>query len=303
MGKRRGVNATKSRTESPNRSPGIFGPKAAETALVIFAKAPIPGQVKTRLCPPLTPDEAATLHGTFVLDALERSRGAVKQFRVSVDRFVACSPSTDHAFFKVLEARHGVHLLPQIGDDLGARMSHAFQHAFTLGYRYALLTGTDLPLLPGSSYADAIKLLADHDVVLGPALDGGYYLIGLKRLVPDLFADIPWSTNTVLSLTVKKAEALGLRTGLLPVCRDVDRLEDLLALIEEMKIGQGASVEGPAGKKAKRTASSPLTSHPSPLTPVLSRRTAGVLQTLASRLRTRAGHREHTTGEAAGSSV
>lgn len=275
----------------------------SDTALIIFAKAPIPGQVKTRLSPPLTPDEAATLHGTFVLDALERSRDAAKQLRLSWNRFLACSPSPVHAFFKVLEARHGVHLLPQIGDDLGARMSHAFQHVFTLGYRYALLTGTDLPLLPGSSYGDAIKLLADHDVVLGPALDGGYYLIGLKRLIPDLFADIPWSTNDVLSLTVQKAEALGLRTGLLPVCRDVDRLEDLLALIEETK--QGSAVRGvrQAGEKAKRMVSSPLAARPSPLAPVLSKRTAGVLQTLASRLRTRAGHRDHTTGEAAGSSV
>src|SRR5574341_2076570 len=102
-------------------------------ALILFAKAPIPGQVKTRLCPPLTPDEAASLHGSFVLDALERSRGIA-----GLDRFLACAPSADHVFFKIMEERQSVGLMSQVGDDLGARMSHALAAAFAQGYRHVL---------------------------------------------------------------------------------------------------------------------------------------------------------------------
>ncbi len=260
------------KAKTANRVPLTTDPRVAEAALIIFAKAPIPGQVKTRLCPPLTPDEAATLHGSFVLDALERSRDAVNQGRLSLDRFVACSPSPEHVFFKILEERHHVQLLPQIGEDLGLRMQEALRMVLARGYRRVLLIGTDLPSLPASRHGEALRLLIDHDVVLGPALDGGYYLIGLTRPIPELFVGIPWSTDQVLSLTVKKSEALGLRTGLLPPCRDVDRLEDVLALIEESGTDRGRGVRG-TGQGVT----------------ALSKRTAGVLKTLTARLRARAG--------------
>ncbi len=238
----------------------------SESALIIFAKAPIPGQVKTRLCPPLTPDEAATLHGSFVLDMLERSRDAIRSERQLVDRFVACTPSPEHAFFKVIEARHGVRLLAQLGEDLGQRMHRAFEATFSHGYRRALLIGTDLPLMPGSYLGEALTRLSDHDVVLGPAVDGGYYLVGLTHPTAELFTGSPWSTDQVWSLTLKKAESLGLRTTLLPTCRDVDRLEDLHAIIQEC---------GLADAKGGRD------------NPLLSKRTTGVLRTLATRLQAR----------------
>jgi rSAM/selenodomain-associated transferase 1 len=243
-------------TGSPNRKPNASR-SPADSALIIFAKAPIPGQVKTRLCPPLTPDEAASLHGSVVLDMLERSRGAA-----SMDRFVACAPSSDHVFFKILEERHGVRLIVQMGDDLGARMARAFADVFALGYRQVLVIGTDLPTLPGSVFGETVKLLASHDVVLGPALDGGYYLIGLRKPSPELFAGIPWSTDRVLPLTQQKAAALGLRTTLLPVRRDIDTVDDLTAVIEEMGVTADTRTIGDA----------------------LSLRTAGVLRLLANRL-------------------
>jgi len=229
----------------------------SDSALIIFAKAPIPDQVKTRLCPPLTPDEAASLHGSIVLDMLERSRGAA-----AMDRFVACSPSSDHVFFKILEERHGVRLLTQIGDDLGARMARAMADVFALGYQTVLAIGTDLPTLPGSAFGESVKLLVAHDLVLGPAFDGGYYLIGLRKPTPGLFAGIPWSTDRVLPLTQQKAAALGLRTALLPVRRDIDTVDDLTAVIEETGVAGGANTGGDT----------------------LSPRTAGVLRLLASRL-------------------
>jgi hypothetical protein len=275
MGPRQQTDSKRARPAAP-RQP-------AESALVIFAKAPVPGQVKTRLCPPLTPDEAASLHGSLVLDMLERSRGAT-----ALDRFVACAPSPDHVFFKILEERHGVRLLAQTGDDLGVRMARALADVFALGYRHALAIGTDLPTLPGSAFGDAVRLLADHDLVLGPALDGGYYLIGLRKPAPDLFSGIPWSTDRVLSLTQEKAVALGLRVALLPARRDLDTIEDLSALIDEAGLAAlGSRKEGASHRP------SPIASHLSP-------RTAGVLRLLQSRVHVHA-QRTPEAGRAAAS--
>jgi uncharacterized protein len=276
MGPRQQTDSARARPAASRRP--------ADSALIIFAKAPIPGQVKTRLCPPLTPDEAASLHGSVVLDMLERSRGTA-----SMDRFVACAPSHEHVFFKILEERHGVRLITQTGDDLGSRMARAMADVFALGYRQVLVIGTDLPTLPGSAFGEAVALLTAHDLVLGPALDGGYYLIGLRKPFPELFAGIPWSTDRVLLLTQQKASALGLRTALLPVRRDIDTVDDLLALIDatglQPRAGDISEVrrskfDVAGGKGSNRE---PRTSYLEP--GILSPRTAGVLRLLADRLR------------------
>lgn len=238
--------------------------QSSGAALVIFAKAPVPGEVKTRLCPPLTPDEASSLHGSLVLDVLEKARGAA-----GMDRWLACLPAADHVFFQIMEERYGVRLLDQAGRDLGERMAAAFQALFERGYRRVLLVGTDVPLLPASIFGQANGLLASHDLVLGPALDGGYYLIGLTRPTPALFTDIPWSTDRVCALTQAKAEALGLKTSTLPAFRDLDTIEDLLALTREAGLEKA-----PGAKKGPRQ----------PANPALSKRTAGVLALLAERV-------------------
>ncbi len=236
-----------------------------DSALIIFAKAPIPGQVKTRLCPPLTPDEAATLHGSFVLDTLERSKAAVTKLRLPMDRYLACAPDASHVFFKIMEERHGVRVLDQVGENLGARMTQIFTSIFAGGYKQVLIIGTDVPSLPLTHYQQALVLLTTHDLVLGPAHDGGYYLIGLTRAIPDLFAGIPWSTDQVLALTKQKARALGLKTALLPEWCDIDTIEDLRSLI---------AAQEQDGKKPKQEQ-------------IFSPRTAGALQLVANRLRTR----------------
>ena len=110
-------------------------------------------------------------------------------------------------------------------------MRQAMQDAFDQGHGGVLLTGTDLPSLPRTHLVEALKLIKDHDLVLGPTTDGGYYVIGLRRPVPELFEGITWSTPTVLVETRKKAEAAGLTLGLLPECRDLDTPEDLQAFI------------------------------------------------------------------------
>lgn len=267
--------------EPPGPDPSRSTPHASRLtshgALIIFARAPIPGQVKTRLYPPLTPDEAASLHGSLVLDVLERTRppghGRGKPTPAGADRFVACAPSAEHVFFKILAQREGVRLLTQAGEDLGARMRHACDTVFAMGYRKAVLVGSDLPAIPGSVYADAFVRLDDHDLVLGPARDGGYYLIGLKPPVPDLFSGVPWSTERVFDVTMKMAQNLGLDTAVLAVGSDLDTIEDLTALIDE------AGLWGTRSKHAKHQ------------TGPLSARTAGVLRLLATRLRSRAGQK------------
>ncbi|HSB44638.1 MAG TPA: TIGR04282 family arsenosugar biosynthesis glycosyltransferase [Nitrospira sp.] len=235
-------------------------------ALVIFAKAPIPGQVKTRLCPPLTADEAATLHGSFVLDTLERTKAAAGKLKLPFDRYLACSPSSTAVFFKIMEERQGVKLIDQVGEDLGARMKHAFETLFARGYRHVLIVGTDVPSLPLAHYQQALAFLDAHDLVLGPALDGGYYLIGLNKPTAALFENVSWSTDRVLSMTRERADGLGVRTALLPAWRDIDTIDDLNALIEAGALD---------AKKPKNEQS-------------FSSRTAGALQLIAKRLRSRA---------------
>lgn len=285
MRKRRAKRKKDIRDFPADRSPLTAHPSAAQAALLIFAKAPLPGQVKTRLCPPLTPDEAATLHGTFVLDILERSKDAQKRARLAFDRYLSCSPSADHVYFKILGARHGVGLETQTGEDLGARMLHAFETLFARGYSRVVMVGTDIPSLPAHLLNEALERLDAHEVVLGPALDGGYYLIGLVRPIPHLFRGVPWSTPDVLSVTQKIAAGLGLRLALLAPQRDVDRLEDLQAVMEEC--GLEVRGKGSAEMQQKKARSSPLASDRSPLTPLVSKRTAGVLHALAKRLRGR----------------
>ena len=110
----------------------------------------------------------------------------------------------------MLEERHGIRLIPQVGADLGARMAQASADLFARGYQRVVIVGTDLPTMTAPALGEAFALLSTHDLVLGPALDGGYYLLGLRRPAPELFSDIPWSTDRVLAMTQKKAAALGL---------------------------------------------------------------------------------------------
>ncbi len=225
----------------------------AEGAIIIFAKAPVPGHVKTRLCPPLTPDEAASLHGSMVMDAVEHTR-PLREF----DIYLACTPSMDHPFFQTLAARHRLQLCEQVGEDLGQRMDHALTTILNRGYKYAVLVGTDIPNLSAHTYKQAKDMLQSKDVVFGPTKDGGYYLVGMTTPNPELFANIAWSTDRVLTQSQAQAEKLGLAMSLLEPEYDIDTFEDLQAFLDE---------ETGSGKKK------------------LSTRTANVFQTLVQRHR------------------
>lgn len=192
-------------------------------ALIIFAKQPFPGLVKTRLTPPLSPDQAAELYRCMLGDTLAK---------------VAELPATDRllfyeehqgaaAYFR--QTATGCRLYPQWGDDLGGRMANAFGLAFAEGYQTAVIIGTDSPDLPLSFIAAAFRKLEQTRVeaVYGPSEDGGYYLLGLKQVYTELFRDIPWGSDGVLEKSLARAVGAGILTELLPSWYDVDTATDL----------------------------------------------------------------------------
>ena len=195
-------------------------------ALAVMAKAPVAGQVKTRLCPPLAPAEAAALARCFLLDRLEQL-GEVSDG----DALVAFAPKERDAEMRDLVPA-GIRLVPQEGADLGARLDRLLTDLLAEGYAGAIAVDADSPTLPTAYLRRACAVLRDPavDVVVGPCEDGGYYLIGLRVPAPALFADMPWSTARVTEKTLARARRLGLRLALLPSWFDVDRGEDLARL-------------------------------------------------------------------------
>jgi rSAM/selenodomain-associated transferase 1 len=195
-------------------------------ALAVMAKLPAAGEVKTRLCPPLTPAEAAALARCFLLDRLEQL-GEVSDG----DALVAFAPKERDVEMRGLVPT-GVRLVPQEGADLGARLDRVLTDLLAEGYGGAVAVDADSPTLPTAYLRRACAVLRDAavDVVVGPCEDGGYYLIGLRAPAPALFADMPWSTAMVTEETLARARRLGLRLAILPSWFDVDRGEDLARL-------------------------------------------------------------------------
>ncbi len=198
------------------------------TLCLIFVKEPVPGQVKTRLSPPLAPADACRLYGCFIEDILE----AMLQLN-GMDLALACDPAEARDFFR-RQAPPRVRLFPQDGRDLGERQARALAWGLAQGGGAVLLRGSDTPDLPGAILLEAREKLAsgEAEVVLGPARDGGYYLIGLKSLHHELFEDLPWSTGTVLADTLSRAAALSLKVHLLPLWQDIDTWADLLDFLK-----------------------------------------------------------------------
>jgi uncharacterized protein len=186
--------------------------------VALMAKAPVAHQAKTRLIPALGADGAAALALRLlqhaVAEAVAAQLGPVT---------VWASPDCTHPAFVQAQALHGVQLQPQAPGDLGQRMAHVF--ASTRGP--VLLMGTDLPGITRACLRSAAALLHTHDVVLLPALDGGYGLIGLHGPAPTLFVDMPWSTAQVLALTRQRIQAAGLRQAELGALPDIDEPADL----------------------------------------------------------------------------
>ena len=191
-----------------------------DACLQIFARAPVPGAVKTRLIPVLGADGAAGLQTKL----LQRTLAMATQSELAPVQ-LWCAPDCDHAAFRDCP---GVSRYVQQGADLGERMHHALIAGLETARR-VILIGTDCPGLDGGYLCQAIERLAAHDVVLGPAEDGGYVLIGWRRPV-DLFTGIDWGSERVLDQTRARLRAAGASWHELPMLWDVDRPADVARL-------------------------------------------------------------------------
>ena len=202
-------------------------------ALGLMAKAPLAGEVKTRLLPPLTAPEAAALNVCFLRDMAANIQ-SVSETEVASGVVVYTPAGAEAAFDDVLPA--GFELLVQRGASLGERLCNATDDLLKEGYGAVCLINSDSPTLPKSILIRAIELLAiDGDrVVLGAAEDGGYYLIGLKHAHENLFNRIAWSTSDVLAHTKERAAEIDLPVEMLPPWYDVDDAETLNRLCEEL---------------------------------------------------------------------
>jgi rSAM/selenodomain-associated transferase 1 len=194
-----------------------------DTRILIFARAPLAGEVKTRLIPVLGKEGAARLQARL----LEQILGMALESRLAPVQ-LWCTPDTTHPLFQKAELE-GVSLYTQQGDDLGQRMQHALDSALQEGGQ-AVLIGTDCPLMDAGYLAAAIEALCGHEVVLGPAEDGGYVLLGVNRAGIDIYRGIEWGSDQVMQQTRALLQQAGIDWQELATLWDVDRPEDLSRL-------------------------------------------------------------------------
>ncbi len=192
-----------------------------ENLLVIFVKAPVPGKVKTRMQPALTPAEACALYRAMGLDIVSNI-SAESDFDIEVHFWPQDAAAEIRNWLKVEHP-----LRPQPEGDLGKKMMSTFESAHQTGYRRCIIIGSDLPNIHTQRIADAFAALHQCDLVLGPTTDGGYYLIGMSRPLPGLFNDVIWSTETVFDQTMRNAAAQHITTHLLPIETDIDSIDEI----------------------------------------------------------------------------
>ena len=199
------------------------------TCIIVFAKNPMPNQVKTRLIPTFSPEQAASLYRAFLVDWCETLAELPNVVLV-----IAYTPSGSQSDLQALIGKDVIYI-PQMGDELGARLTSATQWANEQEYAKILLVGSDSPTLPLSYISQARVILDSRDIVIGPGVDGGYYLIGFSAsnvgaTVPFIFEDIAWSTAQVFQQTVARVRSAKATLGLLPPWYDIDTAEDVAFL-------------------------------------------------------------------------
>ncbi len=194
--------------------------------LIIFTRYPEPGKAKTRLIPVLGKEGAANLHRLMTQRTIANALSLQNSRQLSVAIHYTGSSQ------QLMQDWLGTDMIyhQQSDGDLGARMSAAFQTSFDLGIDKVVIIGTDCPKLKLEIIAKAFDELSDQDLVLGPAKDGGYYLIGMRRRIPELFDGIKWGTDEVFGDTLAIAQNLDLSIAVLPTLADIDRPDDLLGL-------------------------------------------------------------------------
>jgi uncharacterized protein len=193
--------------------------------IALFVKPPVPGRVKTRLAKDIGAVAVCSLYCRLTETVIDQARQSGFQLVVIYD---GTTPEQLPASWVASAWR----CLPQQGTDLGQRMAAAFSKLFTEGAQQVVLIGSDIPDIDHNYLQQAFRMLADHDLVIGPALDGGYCLIAFNRqsFTPTVFSAIPWSTDQVLELSLTRAAGANLTVGLLPTLQDIDTLADLQSL-------------------------------------------------------------------------
>lgn len=199
--------------------------KPDENCIMFFVKYPEKGRVKTRLSAELDENVTFELYKRFVVDMLSMLEEFEFNFRICF------SPEDSHGKFTEWLGRRYCYI-PQHGADLGQKMKNALLQAFRQDFSRAVIIGSDIPDLPGEIISKAFLSLRTHDAVIGPASDGGYYLIGFNcgKFVPEAFDGIQWSSDTVFRETLSKLDGAGIEACKLPEWRDVDTFADLKSM-------------------------------------------------------------------------
>ena len=209
--------------------------KKHDNALILFARDPVLGKVKTRLSPFLDEDVILRLYTCFLNDSLKK----IRQIK-NADCFVGIAPSNDSGFFTGTPDSD-IRLFIQEGEGLGDKMRKAMQDRFAEGYERVVIIGSDSPSLPVSYLSRALG--SDKDIVIGPSTDGGYYLIGMKGRVVEVFDGVTWGTEKVLRETCERLGKNGVELELLPVWYDVDSPEDLKFFKTHLELIEMAGLE------------------------------------------------------------
>jgi uncharacterized protein len=199
-------------------------------SVIVIGKAPEAGRAKTRLSPPLTAEEAAALYAAFLVDCVDLA------FQLQWERVSVIYPPTQGSRATLAALLpEGTRLIPQPGRGLQAALSGAFEREVSGGFDRVVLIGSDNPTLPKAIIEEACTRLADHDVVIGPSRDGGYYLMAMSRMHARLFERITWSTDVVYAETLQRASELGLRVFALATWYDVDTVDALQQLVADLE--------------------------------------------------------------------
>lgn len=195
-----------------------------DTSLIMFAKEPVPGKVKTRLIPHMSPQKAAELYKAFIVDTV----ADLTKLKVQA-LTIAYTPASHTTAFHELVGQL-IPLFPQRGETLGERLKNAFQDSFCKEIKRVVIIGTDSPTLPTPYIKEAFYALRNVPIVIGPTFDGGYYLIGLSQFTGEIFDGIAWGAATVFCQTIERIKKLNLEFHLLPPWYDIDTPSDLLFL-------------------------------------------------------------------------
>lgn len=199
-------------------------PEAISRRLILFTRYPEPGKVKTRLIPAAGPAGAAALQRWMSERVLAAALALTAKMPVTLEiRYTGAVAALFQEWLRLPAA----HLQPQGTGDLGARMERASREAFARGAAQVILLGADCPALTGEVLAEGFRRLVFSDLVAGPASDGGYYLLGMTRHVPEIFSNIPWGSGEVLAETLRRVSSSRLDVALLETLPDIDRPEDL----------------------------------------------------------------------------